>query len=127
MLRRANGPTGWHQLWVQLGKLNDQDHLVRFHEDLCAIVETLACYDQLDGPALASVELLYRQIQICEDALKHKFGGHDASSAAATFDRHLMAGSSSRSQLCICPQLMEYVAAENAKITAVEKERRKAR
>jgi hypothetical protein len=126
MLARAGSPTGWHQMWVSLGKLNPQDHHVMYHGDLCRIIEVAVCYDQLDAPSLASLELLFRQIQVCEDALKHKFA-NSAGSSDSTFDRHLMAGTSSNSSLCICPALMEWMSHENSKSSSIEKERRKAR
>ena len=97
-----------------------------YHGDLCRIIEVAVCYDQLDAPSLASLELLFRQIQVCEDALKHKFA-NSAGSSDSTFDRHLMAGTSSNSSLCICPALMEWMGHENSKCSAIEKERRKAR
>ena len=43
MLARAGSPTGWHALWKQLGRLNDNDHLVEFHDSLCRILETFLC------------------------------------------------------------------------------------
>ena len=110
--------------WRFLGRLQDGEHLVSFHEALCRILETAICYDQLDCPALASMELVCRQIQSIEERLKHKFtdaGGGDS------FEQSLIAGYQSRGSLCICPALSEWIAEEIRKNTAVEKERRKAR
>jgi hypothetical protein len=126
MLNRSGSPMLWHQTWVTLGKLNNNDHQVIFHEALCRMVETAACYDQLNLPTLASMELLVRQIQCIEERQKDKFITADFSGSTG-YEQHLMAGSSSRSQLCICPALMEWVTKEVAKQNIMDKERRKAR
>ena len=46
MLSRAGSPTLWHATWKQLGRLNENDNIVQFHDVLCRIAETAACYDQ---------------------------------------------------------------------------------
>ena len=120
---KAGSPTAWHQMWKSNGRLQDTDPLVLFHESQCRIAEVAACYDQADAGSLACLELVYRQIQVIEEKLKHKFTDeHDAN-----LDYYLMSGSSSRSHLCICPALSEWIAEEAKKETAVMKERRKAR
>ena len=126
MLNRAGSPMLWHQTWVTLGKLNNNDHQVIFHEALCRMIETAACYDQINLPTLASMELLVRQIQCIEERQKEKFATADFSGPTG-YEQHLMAGSSSRSQLCICPALMEWVTKEVSKQNVMDKERRKAR
>ena len=126
MLNRAGTPTLWHQTWLTLGKLNGNDHQVVFHDALCRILETAMCYDQLNGPALASMELVCRQIQCVEERYKDKFQGGDVA-GTGSLEHHLMAGIQSRSQLCICPALNDWLAEEIRKQTAVDKERRKAR
>jgi len=126
MLNRAGTPTLWHQTFVSLGKLNTNDHQVVFHDALCRILETAMCYDQLNCPALASLELICRQIQCIEERYKDKFQGGDVASSGS-LEHHLMAGIQSRSQLCICPALNDWLADEIRKQTAVDKERRKAR
>ena len=126
MLNRAGSPTLWHQTWRTLGRLNDNEYQVVFHDALCRIAETAACYDQLDCPTLASVELIYRQIQCIEERLKDKFLPSDPGGANG-LEQHLMAGIHSRSQLCICPALSTWLAGEVRQQNAVDKERRKAR
>ena len=126
MLNRSGSPTLWHQTWRQLGKLNDNDYQVVFHDALCRIVETAACYDQVNLPTLASMELVYRQIQCIEERLKDKFMSSDPNGATG-WEQQLMAGTNSRSQLCICPALSSWLAEEIRKNNLVEKERRKAR
>ena len=124
MLARGGSPTLWHAMWRQLGRLNDNEPFVMLHGALCGILETGLCYDQINAPALASFELICRQIQIAEEKYKDKFSNIGGDSS---FDYHLMAGTTHRSQLCICPALTEWLAEELRKQTAVDKERRKAR
>jgi hypothetical protein len=124
MLHRAGSPLGWHQQWVQLGKLSDKDPIVRSHEFACRGIESAACYDQLDLGALACFEIFARQLQTCEDLLSHKF--HETEDAASS-DLYLMSGALHSSELCICPELRAFTATETSKKYAIMKERRKAR
>ena len=105
--------------------MDENNNLVMMHHDLCSILETAVCYDQLDMPALASMELLVRQIQIIEERFKDRF--MQSSSSSQDFDRHLMSGNTSRTQICVCPELIDWLAKESSKTTAIDKERRKAR
>jgi hypothetical protein len=124
MLHRAGSPLGWHQQWVQLGRLSEEDPVVRAHEFACRGLETGACYDQLDLGALACFEIFARQLQTCEDLLSHKFHETDDGSSA---DLYLMSGAQHKSQLCISPELRAFTATETSKRYAIMKERRKAR
>ena len=126
MLNRAGSPTMWHQTFITLGKLNPNDHQIAFHDALCRILETSVCYDQLNCPCLAGLELICRQIQCIEERYKDKFCGGDAG-GTGSLEHHLMSGLQSRAQLCICPALNDWLADELRKQTAVDKERRKAR
>jgi hypothetical protein len=99
--------------------------LVQQHLSYCEVLEASATYDQLNIPALAGLELVCRQIQICEDKLSHRFD--DTTADAPSQDYFLMSGSTSKQQLCVCPTLMTYITGETAKRNAILKERRKAR
>jgi hypothetical protein len=125
MINRGGTPLGWHELWRSNGRLQDSEHLVMQHLSLCEILEASATYDQLNVPALASMEFVCRQIQICEDKLSHRF--EDTSADAVSQDYFLMSGSRSKQQLCVCPALMAFTSSETAKKSAILKERRKAR
>jgi hypothetical protein len=81
-------------------------------------------WGQLNGATLACIEFVRRNIQILEDISYHKF--HNQNSDLNN-DLFLMSGAVHRFQLCICPELEAYTAAETAKESAVFKERRKAR
>ena len=124
MVARGGGPLAWHAQWKSNGKLTDADPWVIQHESSCRVLETCICYDQVNGASLACIELVCRNIQIAEDVLSHKFQDNHSDHATDLF---LMSGASHRSQLCICPDLKAYTAAETAKESAVLKERRKAR
>jgi hypothetical protein len=112
ILRKTSCLIGWHRLCVQLVKSNDQVHFVRIHDDLCVNIECWGYHVQSNGPAIALCEIL--DYAASEDSPTFAFDQtlrqaraelalllHAASSAAATRDRHLIAGSNSRSQLCV--------------------------
>ena len=71
------------------------------------------------------MELIYRQIQCIEERMKEEF--HHGDSGGLGLEHHLTTGVHSRSQLCICPALNDWLAGKIRKQTAVDKERRKAR
>ena len=112
----------WHQKWLTLSRLNNNDATVVAHEAWCKALEIMITYDQLSAGALASAEFIGRQIQILED--KHRDKGTNADTQIET---SLFAGARHRSGLCISPALAEWVAQEMRGEAAVMKERRKAR
>ena len=124
MVARGGTPLAWHAAWKTNGRLQDSEGVVLHHESNCRILETMLCYDQVNAGALASLELVCRLIQICEDKLSHRF---DDSHGDAGSDYYLMSGAQSGSQLCICPELRAWIASEVQKESSVLKERRKAR
>ena len=124
MCNQAGTPTGWHTKWRSDGKLDASSHIVAFHGVCCQMVETMMSFDQVNGPNLATAELLMRQIMLAEERLKDKFGNQ----APDGFDEyHLYTGRKDRYALCIDPALSEWVSREVSKESAVLKERRKAR
>ena len=124
MANQAGTPTGWHSKWKSDGKLDSSSHIVVFHGTCCQMVETLLCYDQLNGSNIAVGEQMMRQIMLSEERLKDRFG----SQAPDGFDEfHLYSGRQDRYALCIDPALSEWVAKEVSKESVVMKERRKAR
>ena len=111
-------------MWRSNGRLQESDPWVLQHEALSNILETCACYDQIDLCANASTELICRQIQICEDTLSYKF---EELAGSVSSEYRLMSGAQERSQLCISPALKNWLAGEIAKDSSILKERRKAR
>ncbi len=110
-------------MWRSVGRLNETDSQVIHHEALCGIFELSPCYDHVDACNFASLDLLVCQIQTTEECLKDKL----MSSDDLVVDHYLMSGAPSRSNLCICPMLLQWVVAEAANTSAVLEERRKAR
>ncbi|CAK0857394.1 unnamed protein product, partial [Prorocentrum cordatum] len=88
------------------------------------LLETLACYDQLNLPNVASAELAARELQVAEGRHRGKIaGGSDD-----RFDTHLARGTDLvRGNLCIMPAFTEWIASELSKEYSAMKERRKAR
>ena len=124
MLHRSHTPLAWHQEWKNLGRLSDEDSLVHEHETICRLLETAVCYDQLQVGALASFEVLARELQITEDTLSHRF---ESQAGNSTHDYHIMSGFKNRPAACNCPELRSYISSETAKESAILKQRRKAR
>ena len=74
MANQGGTPTGWHSEWKSDGKLDASSHIVAFHGVCCQMIETLLCYDQLNGVNVATGELLMRQVMLAEERLKGRFG-----------------------------------------------------
>ena len=65
--RQAGGPLSHHREWVKHHNLHGKPH---GHErfTLCAALELLACFDQLNVPSLLGCELLVRRVMLLESA-----------------------------------------------------------
>ena len=72
---------------------------------------------------MAGLELVCRQIQICEGQLSHRF---EVTYGEALSDLHLMTGPQIRNQLCICPMFRAWIVSEAQKESSVLKELRQA-
>eukprot|EP00971_Amphidinium_carterae_P308469 6129877-Amphidinium_carterae.2 len=121
---RDSGPTpsAWHAKWMSMCRLQASDAAVASHEASCKALEVMMCYDQLNPGALATAELLVRQIQMAEERWKDRMaGGADLS------EQRLFGGYDPRGALCICPALAAFVSDELKKESSVMTERRKAR
>ena len=94
------------------------------HESACRCLEIMVCFDQNQVGALASAEFLCRQIQNVEHRWKERAVG---ALGEQSHEANLFAGQVNRGTLCISPQLLEWVADESRKESAVLKEQRKAR
>ena len=95
------------------------------HNACCQVFELSLVYDQLNVGNLASSEMLCRQIQLVEERWEDKFNSGD--SAESEYNLHLFLGQQSRGNLCIAPQLQEWISEELKKESSIAKERRKAR
>ena len=115
---------GHHAKFRADGRLQLADPGVGEHERCCRMLTSMACYDQLNLPNLASAELLSRSVQVTEERHRDKF----VAKGSEMDDQHLYMGSQlGRGQVCVCPLLQEWVSEELRKESAVLKERRKAR
>ena len=94
------------------------------HDLLTKVLQTMLQYDQLDLSNLASVELMFRELQGIEEKHADKFS-KDASADAAG-ERQLFLGSD-YSPVMVCPSLKEWMAEQLKSEAMIMKERRKAR
>ena len=124
MLANGGTPTGWHQKWTTICKLQHTDAGVSTHEMCCRLLEIMLCFDQLQAGSLASAEFIVRQIQTQEQRWKERAMGNIGD---AQQEANMYSGIQNRCNLCLCPALTEWVAEEARKESAVQKELRKAR
>jgi len=124
---KINGgsPCSWHSRWQSIAKVQNSEPGVQAHDAFCRTLEIMVCFDQLAVGALASAEYVCRQIQLVEEKYKEKAGSN--ANVELVQEMHLFGGHSSRSNLCICPDLSAWIAEEMKTEAAVMKERRKAR
>ena len=90
----------------------------------CWTLEIMLCFDQLSLGSLACVEYVCRQIQLVEKKHTEKVGSN--ANTEIVQEQHLFGGHSSRTNLCICPDLSAWIAEGIKSEAAVMKERRKA-
>ena len=88
------------------------------------MLETPACYDQLNRPNVAAAELAARDLQVAGERYRERIAGNSDD----RLDSHQARGTDlARGNLCIMPALTEWIASELPKEYSVMKERRKAR
>ena len=134
----------WRMKWRADCGLSEVDPECQSHEFLCRTLETFMCFDQLNNPNIAGIELLCRQVQLQEERVheqvltqqykieeKGKSKKEIAASSSAAqgqIESRLYLGMSrSKANLCICPALSEWISEQMKAEAAVAKERRKAR
>ena len=123
MVTHAGTPKGWHQRWMADMRVQASDPGVDVHELCCAALELMMCYDQFHIGNSAAAEKISRDLQMQEERYADRSNvAKEGSEEAAIFR-----GLGTRGNLCICPDLKAHVAEELKSITAVSKERRKAR
>ena len=66
--RHVGGPLGHHREWLKAANVPATRPHAHEHYTLCAALELLCCFDQLNCPALLGVELLGRRLQLIESA-----------------------------------------------------------
>ena len=126
MLEHGGTPCGWHRRWQSEMRLDSASAGVALHESCCLILESLCCYDQINAPNSAAAEHCSRQIQMVEERWKDRAVG--ASEGDSAFgEMHLFAGKQTRGNLCLCPDLVEWISDQLKNEASINKERRKAR
>jgi len=120
----------WHTRWVSEQKLDPLHPNVTTHESCCRALDAFITYDQLNVSELAGVEVIARQLQLAEERERESSEAKKpkGDKADLVLDSHLyLGGGHNRGNLCICPALNAWIAAELQSEAAVLKERRKAR
>ena len=109
---KINGgfPPAWHHRWLALAKVQNSEPGVQTHDVFCRTLEIMLCFDQLLLGSLASAEFVCRQIQLVGEKYKEKAGSN--ASVELVQEQHLFGGHSSRTNLCICPDLSAWIAEE---------------
>ena len=92
------------------------------HEVLCRVIDSMVTVDQLNAPALQSMEMVARRLQLIEEAHRISPGSPDSSAAD-----HFMGWNSRRHGAMVAPALSEHAATNVKNETMVAKELRKAR
>ena len=118
-------PSGWHSKWMFLTKPQPTDAGVHVHEIGYKTLEIMISFDQLQVGSFAAAEFCARQIQSVEE--KYRDRGVPKDSLELVSEAALFSGSRSRSTICVCPALSEWIAEEMRKEAAIMKERRKVR
>lgn len=122
-LEIGGNPISWFTKFKSDGKLDFTDEGIEELERLCRQLHTMVCYDQLNVPDIAGVELLCRSIQVTAYGYRERF----TTQREDSYERGLMFGVQfGEGNLPICPALKDYMAAELQKKNAIDKERRKA-
>eukprot|EP00929_Paragymnodinium_shiwhaense_P059230 TRINITY_DN29661_c0_g1_i1.p1 TRINITY_DN29661_c0_g1~~TRINITY_DN29661_c0_g1_i1.p1 ORF type:complete len:411 (+),score=49.95 TRINITY_DN29661_c0_g1_i1:455-1687(+) len=111
-----------HDLWVRNGGIPGSDRSVYKHECLSRILEAAVMVDQLNAPALLSMELLVRRMALIKEA-------HRVSPAAPDYSMsdQFMGWAGRRGGAGVSPELSRHVADELRAQAMVAKEARKAR
>ena len=125
VLENGGSFLGRHTKWRADCRLQATDPGVIAHEKVCRALQVGLAYDQLNGPNIAMMELLARDLQVQEERYRDRLegqGGQEVQEAHLFYGTQLMRGT-----VCVSPLLREHIADELRKETAVTKERRKAR
>ena len=129
-----------HRWWLQVYSLDKTMWGVDIHETGMRALEQFGCYDGLDLPNSAGLEVILRQCQLAEyvyvqesgfnDQGKGKRGKGGGSKARAGLldEASVFTGTHRDSgETMICPELLDYVAKEVERDASVMKAVRKAR
>jgi len=127
-VENGGSPLGHHLAWKgALGaSVSPDDPIVTMHYEFSKIMQVAQSYDQLDGSNLASLELVARQLQLCEERCKDKLVSARGSGAGGD-EQFFFTGMQSTRGIMVAPALSEWIAKQLSAESAIAKERRKAR
>ena len=115
-------PVTFHEHWIRSSEIPRGDRSTYEHEVLSRVLESLACVDQLNLPALQGVELICRRLQVIREAHRISPGARDYSAAD-----HFMGWKYRKSGSGVDSELAAHVANELKAEASIAKEARKAR
>ena len=124
MLENGGSALGHHVQWRSLIRLNLDDIVVSTHLEFSKIYETALCYDQLDVSNLGALELVARQLQLCEERHRDKILGTNDSHRD---ELYYFTGMATTRGLKVAPELSSWISEQISRGNAIAKERRKAR
>ena len=127
MLENGGSALGHHVQWRSLIQLALDDIIVSTHLEFSKIFETALCYDQLEISNLASLELVARQLQLCEERHRDRILGTKPGQAAQHDEHYYFTGMATTRGLMVAPALSSWISEQIARENAIAKEKRKAR
>ena len=127
MLENGGSALGHHVQWRSNIKLTVDDITVSSHLEFSKIFETALCYDQLDVSNLGALELVARQLQLCEERYRDKILGTKVGEEGQRDEHYYFTGMATTRGLMVAPALSTWISEQIARENAIAKERRKAR
>ena len=115
-------PVTFHEHWMRSSEIPKGDRSTYEHEVISRVLESFACVDQLNLPALQGVELLCRRLQVIREA--HRISPSSPDYSAAD---HFMGWKYRKSGQGVDSGLAQHVANELKAEASIAKEARKAR
>ena len=124
MVENGGTPLGRHSKFKADSGLSAGDPGVTTHEHLCRVLQTAVTVDQLDTTNCAAMELVCREIQMIEEKYSDLLSTHDSLHEDGDYFMRMSIG---HSNICMCPELREWISEQMKSDAAIMKERRKAR
>ena len=124
LLENGGAPLGRHSKFKADANLNAGDPGVAMHSSLCKILQAAVTVDQLDVSNLASLELVCRELQMVEERYSDRLRTQNALVEDGDFFTMTSVG---QHNVCMSPELREWISDQVRVEASVMKERRKAR
>ena len=127
MLENGGSALGHHVQWRSNIRRGVDDITVSNHLEYSKVFETALCYDQLEISNLATLELVARQLQVCEEKHRDLLFGTKRGDSDDHDEYYYFTGMASTRGLMVAPALSTWISEQVCRENAVAKERRKAR